>query len=153
MPFGGHRRDHQRLNGGDMSKSTSTYRDETNRSISRHAAAVCDPDTWVEEWRRRQRIAAPREVEDHRDEIYEPIHTQRSTRTRHDDRNGDKVWFRARRIFHTDDGWYVGSREGNLGPYPDRQLAAIGTLRQRIETGDGCIALVGRSLPGCAVEL
>ncbi len=51
---------------------------------------------------------------------------QRGTRMRQDDSNGDKVWFRSRRrIFHTDDGWYVGTREGNLGPYPDRQLAAI----------------------------
>ncbi len=50
---------------------------------------------------------------------------QRGTRMRQDDVDRDKVWFRAVRIFHTDDGWYVGMREGNLGPYPDRQSAAI----------------------------
>ncbi len=124
-----------------MSKSTSVYRDvKTNRLISRQAAAVLDPDTWLEEWRRGQRVAAPREVEVHREEIYERIHTQRSRRTRHDDRNGDKVWFRARRIFHTDDGWYVGSREGNLGPYPDRQLAAIELKRYVRELKRGMVA-------------
>ena len=42
---------------------------------------------------------------------------------RQDDADPDKVWFRARRIFHTNDGWYVGTREGNLGPFPDRRLA------------------------------
>ena len=108
--------------------------------MPRQAAAVLDPDTWVEEWRRRQRIAAPREVEVHREEIYERIHTQRSTRTRHDDRNGDKVWFRARRIFHTDDGWYVGLRDGNLGPFPDRQLAAIELKRYVRELKRGMVA-------------
>ncbi len=50
---------------------------------------------------------------------------QLGTRMRQDDADRDKVWFRAVRIFHTDDGWYVGMREGNLGPFPDRQLAAI----------------------------
>ena len=44
---------------------------------------------------------------------------------RQDDPSRDKVWFRSKRIFHTDDGWYVGTREGDLGPYPDRRLAAI----------------------------
>ena len=44
---------------------------------------------------------------------------------RHDDPDDDKVWFRSKRIFHTDDGWYVGTREGDLGPLPDRRLAAI----------------------------
>ena len=50
---------------------------------------------------------------------------QRGTGVRHDDPDDDKVWFRSRRIFHTDEGWYVGTREGNLGPYPDRRLADI----------------------------
>ncbi len=45
---------------------------------------------------------------------------------RQDDADYDKVWFRSKRIFHTDNGWYVGTREGNLGPFPDKQLAAIG---------------------------
>ncbi len=44
---------------------------------------------------------------------------------RHDDPDSDKVWFRTKRIFHTDDGWCVGTREGNLGPFPDRLLADI----------------------------
>ncbi len=44
---------------------------------------------------------------------------------RHDDPDDDKVWFRSKRIFHTDDGWYVATREGDLGPLPDRRLAAI----------------------------
>ncbi len=128
------------MNGEDMSKSETIYGDvETNRLMPRQAAAVLDPDTWVEEWRRRQRIAAPRAVEVHREEIYERIHTQRSTRTRHDDPNGDKVWFRSRRIFHTDDGWYVGLREGNLGPFPDRQLAAIELKRYVRELKRGMV--------------
>ncbi len=54
----------------------------------------------------------------------EELH-QRGTGMRHDDPDDDKVWFRSRRIFHTDDGWYVGTREGNLGPFPDRRLADI----------------------------
>ena len=57
---------------------------------------------------------------------------------RQDDADRDKVWFRAARIFHTDNGWYVGTREGNLGPYPDRQSADIelqqhiGALKRRL---------------------
>ncbi len=50
---------------------------------------------------------------------------QRDTLTREDDPDRDKVWFRSRRIFHTDDGWYVGTREGNRGPFPDPLLADI----------------------------
>ncbi len=50
---------------------------------------------------------------------------QRGTLTRQDDPDRDKVWFRSVRIFHTDDGWYVDTREGNLGPFPGKQLAAI----------------------------
>ncbi len=42
-----------------------------------------------------------------------------------DDPSSDKVWFRSKRILHTDDGWYVATREGDLGPFPDRRLAAI----------------------------
>ena len=44
---------------------------------------------------------------------------------RQGDLDRDKVWFRSVRIFHTDDGWYVSTREGNLGPFPDRRLAAF----------------------------
>ena len=54
---------------------------------------------------------------------------QRGTRTRHDEPDRDKVWFRSLRLFHTDDGWYVGTCEGNLGPYPDRRLADIELTR------------------------
>ena len=50
---------------------------------------------------------------------------ERGTRMRQDDADRDRVWFRATRIFHTDDGWYVGTREGNLGPFLDRQLADV----------------------------
>ncbi len=50
---------------------------------------------------------------------------QRGTRVRHDDSDVEKVWSRSVRIFNTDDGWYVGTREGKLGPYPDRRLAVI----------------------------
>ncbi len=46
-------------------------------------------------------------------------------RMRHDDSDGEKVWYRSKRTFHTDDGWYVDTREGNLGPFPGRQLAVI----------------------------
>ncbi len=44
---------------------------------------------------------------------------------RQDDADLDRVWFRSRRIFRTDDGWYVATREGDLGPFPDKRLAAI----------------------------
>ena len=44
---------------------------------------------------------------------------------RQDDADRDKVWFRAARIFHAESEWYVGTREGNLGPFPDRQAADI----------------------------
>ncbi len=44
---------------------------------------------------------------------------------RQDDPDPDKVWFRSKRIFYTDSGWYVGTREDNLGPFPDRKLAVI----------------------------
>ncbi|MEE8286748.1 MAG: DUF6316 family protein [Gammaproteobacteria bacterium] len=44
---------------------------------------------------------------------------------RQDDPDSDRVWLRTKRIFHTDNGWYVGTREDNLGPFPDRKLAVI----------------------------
>ena len=50
---------------------------------------------------------------------------------RQDDADRDKVWFRAARIFHADSEWYVGTREGNLGPFPDRQAADIGFVLWR----------------------
>ena len=31
----------------------------------------------------------------------------------------------AARIFHTDEGWYVDMREGNVGPLPHRRLAVV----------------------------
>lgn len=31
----------------------------------------------------------------------------------------------AARIFQTDDGWYVDTREGNVGPLPHRRLAVV----------------------------
>ncbi len=44
---------------------------------------------------------------------------------RQDDSDSDRAWLRTKRIFHTDNGWYVGTREDNLGPFPDRKLAVI----------------------------
>ena len=35
------------------------------------------------------------------------------------------VWLRSKRIFHSDDGWYVDTREHQLGPYRLRQTAVI----------------------------
>ncbi len=55
---------------------------------------------------------------------------------RHDDPDDDKVWFRSVRIFHTDDGWYVGTREGDIGPFPDKQLAVIALKRYIRELKD-----------------
>ena len=52
--------------------------------------------------------------------------------TRHDDPDGEKVWFRSKRIFHTGDGWYVITREGNLGPFSEEQLADV-ELQQYLE--------------------
>jgi len=49
--------------------------------------------------------------------------------------DGDSVWFPSERIFRTDDGWYVLTRKGNVGPLPDRRLARrIDTIHQRVET-------------------
>ena len=44
---------------------------------------------------------------------------------RQDAADRDKIWFRTVRIFHPDDGWYVDTREGNLGPFPDKRSADI----------------------------
>ena len=44
---------------------------------------------------------------------------------RDNDPYSGKGWFGSKRVFHTDDGWYVGTREGNRGPFPDRKLAVI----------------------------
>ncbi len=40
-----------------------------------------------------------------------------------------KVWFRSNRIFYTDDGWYVGMGEGDLGPFLDREIAVTELAR------------------------
>ncbi len=47
----------------------------------------------------------------------------------------------AARIFQTDDGWHVDTREGNVGPF----LAPIGdhrveVLHQVLETAEGILA-------------
>ena len=42
------------------------------------------------------------------------------------DLDSGKDWFGSKRIFHTDDGCYVGTRMGDLGPLPHRQLAVGG---------------------------
>ena len=44
---------------------------------------------------------------------------------RRDDPKDDKSWLRSDRIFYRDDGWYVATREGDLGPFPGRSLAVI----------------------------
>ena len=45
---------------------------------------------------------------------------------RDNDQYSGKDWFRSKRVFHTDDGWYVGTRTGDLGPLPHRRLAVSG---------------------------
>ena len=35
------------------------------------------------------------------------------------------VWLRSKRIFHSDDGWYVDTRDSKLGPFPFRRTAVI----------------------------
>ncbi len=64
-----------------------------------------DPSTWIEE-----------EYQQKGDEGF----VARSSTA-----NENKVWFRSKRVFHTDFGWYVGTREGHRGPFPDRKLAVI----------------------------
>ncbi|GEM_PF-5712295 len=44
---------------------------------------------------------------------------------RDNDLDSAKDWFGSKRIFHADDGWYVGTRNGDLGPLPHRRLAVI----------------------------
>ncbi len=94
-------------------RQKTIYRDNaTNRLITKKEAEQRDPSTWTEE--------------PYYENGTEPF-VARSSST-----DGDKVWFRSKRIFHTDDGWYVGTREGNLGPFPDRKLAVI-ELRHYIQ--------------------
>ena len=94
-------------------RQKTLYRDNaSNRLIPEKVAAQRDPSTWTEE--------------QYHENGTEPI-VARSSST-----DGDKVWFRSKRIFHTDDGWYIGTREGNLGPFPDRKLAII-ELRHYIQ--------------------
>jgi len=38
---------------------------------------------------------------------------------------GDKDWFFSKHISQTDDGWYVNTRDGNIGPFSDCQSAII----------------------------
>jgi len=89
-----------------VQRQKTVYRDKaTNRLIPQKIAAQRDPSTWIEE--------------QYHQNGGEPF-VARSSST-----DGNKVWFRSKRIFHTEDGWYVGTREGNRGPFPDRKLAVI----------------------------
>ena len=47
------------------------------------------------------------------------------TDMRRDDSNDDKIWLRSERIFYSEDGWYISTREGDLGPFRLRRSAAI----------------------------
>ena len=42
---------------------------------------------------------------------------------RRDDPNDDKIWLRSERISLRDAGWYVATREGDLGPFPLLEMA------------------------------
>ncbi len=57
------------------------------------------------------------------------------------DLDGDNVWFRSKRIFRTNDGWYVRTRKGDLGPLPHRRFAVIKLKRyiKRDETAEGIL--------------
>ena len=44
---------------------------------------------------------------------------------RNNDLDADKDWFLSKRIFQTDEGWYADTRDGNIGPFPNSQLAII----------------------------
>ena len=44
---------------------------------------------------------------------------------RQDDPDDHTVWLRSKRILHSDDGWYVGTRDRKLGPFPFRRTAVI----------------------------
>ena len=45
---------------------------------------------------------------------------------RRDDPHDDHtVRLRSKRIFHSDDGWYVDTRDRELGPFPFRRTAVI----------------------------
>ncbi len=39
--------------------------------------------------------------------------------------NDGETWSTAQRIFARDNGWYVSTRGGRLGPFPDRQMAVM----------------------------
>ncbi len=47
-------------------------------------------------------------------------------------------WLQSKRIFHTNDGWYVRTRKGDLGPLPHRRFAVIKLKRyiKRDETAE-----------------
>ncbi len=45
------------------------------------------------------------------------------------DLDDDQIWFRSKRIFHTNDGWYVDTGRGELGPVPHRRLTVIKLAR------------------------
>jgi len=52
---------------------------------------------------------------------------------RRDDPSGDIVWFlRSRRIVRRDDGWYVKTYHGDVGPFPDRRWAATELMKRYI---------------------
>ncbi len=44
---------------------------------------------------------------------------------RDDPYDNHRVWLRSKRIFRLDDGWYVDTRDGELGPYPFRLTAVM----------------------------
>ncbi len=88
------------------SRHKTVYRDTaSNRLIPKKVAMLRDPETWIEE--------------QYDQDGSQPFATRSSLA------DGTKVWYRSKRIFHTDIGWYVGTREGNLGPFPDRKLAVM----------------------------
>ncbi|MFB3107628.1 MAG: hypothetical protein ACE1ZA_22260 [Pseudomonadales bacterium] len=43
-----------------------------------------------------------------------------------------KDWFGSKRIFHADDGWFVGTCTGDLGPLPHRRLAVSGVTARGV---------------------
>ena len=47
-----------------------------------------------------------------------------------DDPKHDKVWLRSERIPSRDDGWYIATPDGDVGPFPDRRWA-VTELMQR----------------------
>lgn len=47
-----------------------------------------------------------------------------------DDTNNGRTYFRASdRVFRVDDGWFYATREGDMGPHPSRDAAALDLKR------------------------